>query len=93
MQNIGAVSFLMAAVMMRRGELLKVGLADRIHVPYRLPLISGSGPTIIAFSSAEKAYEIGAAMVDGFKLHHVKSKFMVLDFDQEGVRLIQLDNY
>lgn len=26
-QNIGAVSFLMAAVMMRRGELLKVGLA------------------------------------------------------------------
>lgn len=55
--------------------------------------ISGSGPTIIAFSSAEKAYEIGAAMVDGFKLHHVKSKFMVLDFDQEGVRLIQLDNY
>ena len=48
---------------------------------------------IIAFSSAEKAYEIGAAMVDGFKLHHVKSKFMVLDFDQEGVRLIQLDNY
>ena len=113
MQNIGAVSFLMAAVMMRRGELLKVGLADRIHVPYRLPLISGaeeamknadkkgcygvtisgSGPTIIAFSSAEKAYEIGAAMVDGFKRHHVKSKFMVLDFDQEGVRLIQLDNY
>ena len=112
-QNIGAVSFLMAAVMMRRGELLKVGLADRIHVPYRLPLISGaeeamknadkkgcygvtisgSGPTIIAFSSEEKAYEIGAAMVDGFKLHHVKSKFMVLDFDQEGVRLIQLDNY
>ena len=112
-QNIGAVSFLMAAVMMRRGELLKVGLADRIHVPYRLPLISGaeeamknadkkgcygvtisgSGPTIIAFSSAEKAYEIGAAMVDGFKLHHVKSKFMVLDFDQEGVQLIQLDNY
>lgn len=42
MQNIGAVSFLMAAVMMRRGELLKVGLADRIHVPYRLPLISGA---------------------------------------------------
>lgn len=40
--NIGAVSFLMAAVMMRRGELLKVGLADRIHVPYRLPLISGA---------------------------------------------------
>ena len=43
--------------------------------------------------SLQKAYEIGAAMVDGFKLHHVKSKFMVLDFDQEGVRLIQLDNY
>lgn len=41
-QNIGAVSFLMTAVMMRRGELLKVGLADRIHVPYRLPLISGA---------------------------------------------------
>lgn len=112
-KNIGAVSFLMAAVTMRRGELLKAGLADRIHVPYRLPLItgaedamknadkkgcygvtiSGSGPTIIAFSPVEKAYEIGAAMVEGFKLHNVKSKFMILDFDQEGGQPIQLDNY
>lgn len=112
-QNIGAVSFLMAAIMMRKGELLKAGLADRIHVPYRLPLISGaeeamknadkkgcygvtisgSGPTIIAFSPKEKAYEIGVAMADGFKLHHVESKFMVLDFDQEGGQPIQLDNY
>lgn len=112
-QNIGAVSFLLTSIMLQRGELLRLGMADCIHVPYRLTLIpgaeeaienaekrgcygatiSGSGPTMIAFSSVEKAYEIGNSMMAGFKLHDIASRFMVLDFDQDGAKSIQLDNY
>lgn len=106
--NIGAVSFLMAAFMYQKPEYLKYGLADRIHVPYRLPLIpgaeevidraekagaygatiSGSGPTIIAFAPADKADDVGRAMVKGFNANGMTARYMVLDFDSSGIMAV-----
>ncbi len=107
-QNIGAVSFLMAAFMYQKPEYLSIGIDDKIHVPYRLDLIpgakevidhakkagafgttiSGSGPTMIAFSHAEQADFVGTAMVEGFKSKGISSKYMILDFDQTGISAV-----
>ncbi len=51
--------------------------------------ISGSGPTIIAFTSAEKSDEVGKAMVQGFKEMSIDSRYLVLDFDHDGISVIQ----
>lgn len=40
--NIGRVSLLISAFSQNKGEWLKEGLCDKIHVPYRLPLIRGA---------------------------------------------------
>lgn len=55
--------------------------------------ISGSGPTIIAFTSPSCAECVGEAMVEGFNNKNIEAKYMVLDFDQYGVKTIELDNY
>lgn len=53
--NVSAVSFLLAAFFQQNPEFLKQGLADRIHVPYRLPLIEG-GAEVIERAEAAGAY-------------------------------------
>lgn len=50
--------------------------------------ISGSGPTIIAFAPADKADEVGIAMVKGFNAAHMTSHYMVLDFDHNGIMAV-----
>lgn len=102
--NVSAVSFLLAAFFQQNPEYLRLGLADRIHVPYRLPLIiggkdvieealaagaygvtiSGSGPTMIAFSDEAHADAIGEAMKKGFAKSQMTSRIKVLDFDDLG---------
>ena len=47
-------------------------------------VISGSGPTLIAF--AENNFEaIGQKMVDAFAKYNIKAKYVVLNIDNEGV--------
>lgn len=50
--------------------------------------ISGSGPTIIAFSPKGKAEEVGKAMVQGFKEGNITSRYLILDFDQSGIMAV-----
>lgn len=103
--NTGALSFLMLAFMYQKPEYLRLGLDDRVHVPYRLSLIpgakeaihnalgqgaygatiSGSGPTIIAFTSIDKGDTVGKAMVQGFKERDITARYLILDFDHTGI--------
>ncbi|MGC4045837.1 MAG: homoserine kinase [Armatimonas sp.] len=39
--NLGRVAVLMTALLSRRWELLRVGMDDRLHQPYRAPLVPG----------------------------------------------------
>ncbi len=48
--------------------------------------ISGSGPTILAVSRQRSAIKIGKAMQKTFLKHNVKSKYIICDFDNEGIR-------
>lgn len=50
--------------------------------------ISGSGPTIIAFAPADKAHIVGEAMVDGFRSAKMTARYLVLDFDQNGIMAV-----
>lgn len=50
--------------------------------------ISGSGPTIIAFAPAELAEKVGIAMVNGFAAAHMTSRYLVLDFDHNGIMAV-----
>ena len=103
-EDMSAVSFLLAAFFQQNSEYLRLGLTDRIHVPYRLPLIpggaevidkaekagaygatiSGSGPTIIAFTDSGRAEAVGDAMREGFASRNISSRVLVLDFDNRG---------
>ena len=106
--NVSSVSFLLAAFFQQNPEYLRIGLTDRIHVPYRLPLIpggrqviakaeeagaygatiSGSGPTIIAFTDEGRAETVGDAMREGFAEERIASRIEVLDFDDLGAHEI-----
>ena len=96
--NIGAVSFLMAAFMYQKPEYLKLGLnlipgaSDVIRNAERAgaygATISGSGPTIIAFAPADRAVKVGIAMVNGFAAAHITSRYLVLDFDHNGIMAV-----
>jgi len=47
--------------------------------------ISGSGPTILAVTSAPRASAAGAAMRKAFSKHKIKSSYVVCDFDNKGI--------
>ncbi|MEW6557229.1 MAG: homoserine kinase [Elusimicrobiota bacterium] len=50
--------------------------------------ISGSGPTILAISGKWLASKIGKAMQKTFLKYNVESKYIVSDFDNEGIRIL-----
>lgn len=52
--NIGSVSFLLASFFFQNPALMRRGMEDRIHVPYRMDLIPG------AKEAMDHAYEAGA---------------------------------
>lgn len=47
--------------------------------------ISGSGPTMIAFCSDEKAEAVGQAMVEGFQSQGILSRYLILSMDTTGI--------
>ncbi len=49
--------------------------------------ISGSGTTILAVSGQRSAVSIGKAMVIAFEKHNVKSKYIICDFDNTGIKV------
>ena len=94
--NIGAVSFLMAAFMYHVHVPYRLGLIPGSEEVIRSSVkagaygatISGSGPTIIAFSPSDKAHLVGESMVSTFKHHGITSSYIVLDFDQSGISAV-----
>ena len=108
--NFSRISCLIAAITVGKPELLRYGMDDKIHVPYRIPLIpgakeamnnaitakcygvtiSGSGPTLVAFSGKNEAVDVGNAMVIGFSQSGVKAKYLVLDFDSNGATIEEI---
>lgn len=50
-------------------------------------VLSGAGPTLIAYTT-KNGETIGKAMVETFAKHKVKAKYMVLDIDSEGAKII-----
>ncbi|HJF85194.1 homoserine kinase [Megamonas hypermegale] len=50
-------------------------------------VLSGAGPTLIAYT-AENGEAIGQAMVQAFAKHDVKARYLVLDIDREGAKII-----
>ena len=55
--NVSAVAFLLAGLVSGRTDLIRPGLSDRLHQPYRAPLI---GPVDAAFDAANAAGALGA---------------------------------
>ncbi|MBI5573678.1 MAG: homoserine kinase [Elusimicrobia bacterium] len=49
--------------------------------------ISGSGPTILAVSGQRSAVKIGNAMQKAFFGHRIISKYIICDFDNEGIEI------
>ena len=49
--------------------------------------ISGAGPCLIAFTQ-ERFDEIGTGMVQAFATHHIEARYLVLDIDTEGAKVI-----
>lgn len=49
--------------------------------------ISGSGPTILAVSGERLAVSVGKAMQKAFLKHKINSKYIVCDFNNEGIKI------
>ena len=49
--------------------------------------ISGAGPTLIAYT-VENYEAIGKAMVEAFAKHKINAKYLVLDIDSEGAKIV-----
>jgi len=53
--------------------------------------LSGAGPSILAFipsSSPRLAERVGKAMREGFRKNRIESKYLVLDIDREGTKIV-----
>ncbi len=49
--------------------------------------LSGSGPTIVAVADRVKSKKIGKEMVKAFAKNKIKSKYIICDFDNMGVKI------
>ena len=63
--NVAHVAFLVGAFIGKRYDLLRTGLQDKLHMPYRLPLIPGGAE---ALAAAEKAGAVGYGQRSGSTL-------------------------
>ncbi len=105
--NVSRSSLLVAGLMSGHLEVLETAMHDRLHQPYRTPLIpgltdvfaagkkegalavvlSGSGPTVIAFAK-ENLKSIGAAMQEAFRHHDVASRVVETDVCHTGAVIV-----
>lgn len=105
------VAMLLASLINRRYDFLRMAMEDRLHQPYRRRLVkgmelvfkealqagalgvslSGAGPSILAFTTSSPrscAEEVGKAMRKAFARHKVESRYLVLDIDKQGTKIV-----
>lgn len=103
--NMGKTAMVVAAAMQQDFVLWGKMMEDRLHQPYRFPLIpgadkivqnalsagalscvlSGAGPTMIAWVEQGSGEKVAAAMEAGFQSAGVASKSLILSVDNQGV--------
>lgn len=104
-QNLQSLSFLLAGFLHKDEKLIKLGLRDYLHQPYRFPLIpelkffsekvkqkgalgvvlSGAGPSLLAFSFKDKAENIKEFLEEELKREKILGKVMILEICKEGI--------
>ena len=52
--------------------------------------ISGAGPSLMAYVAGERSAAVGAAMVEAFASQQVESRYLCLNADAEGARVVDL---
>jgi homoserine kinase len=105
--NVGRTALLVGALAAGRWDLLEVAMEDRLHQPYRKPLVpgfedvraaareagalgvvlSGAGPSLLAFAPWPRACQVGEAMQAAFAAHGVRARTLVAPVDTEGTRV------
>ncbi|MFC4769124.1 homoserine kinase [Effusibacillus consociatus] len=108
--NVSRSSLMVAALVEGNFDMLCNLMDDRLHEPYRMPLVpgmkdaiarakeagalaavlSGSGPTLIAFCK-ERADRIGTALQEGFQAEGIGSEIMILSPAEQGVEIFSSD--
>ncbi|HEY9722049.1 MAG TPA: homoserine kinase [Oscillatoriaceae cyanobacterium] len=98
-ENLAAVTILTTVMLKNTVECWADGLFDRLHQPYRFPLIpgaeavargarhagaygtviSGAGPTLLAFCPEERQAAVALAMVEAWSAAKIESRALTFD--------------
>jgi len=107
--NMSRTSLLVWALINSDMKLMGKAMEDKLHQPYRMPLIpgmdkvvqtaknagaysvvlSGAGPTVIAFCTKDNAETVGKVMKDTFKEAGVQCSIKNLTPEIDGVKIIK----
>ena len=106
--NVSRTALLVGALTSGKLEHLGEALNDKLHQPYRAPLIpgmpevfaaglaagalgvamSGAGPSLMAYTT-EGPQAVGEAMVAAFAAKQIVSRYLCLDVDYEGAKVVE----
>lgn len=106
--NMSRTAMVVAAAMRQDFALWGEMMEDRLHQPYRFPLIpganqvvagakdagaiscvlSGAGPTMIAWVVGDRGQAVAEAMKQGFAAAGIVAKTMTLSVDNQGARTL-----
>ena len=106
--NVSRTALLVGSLTSGKLEHLGEALNDKLHQPYRAPLIpgmpevfaaglaagalgvamSGAGPSLMAYTT-ERPQAVGEAMVAAFAAKQIVSRYLCLDVDYEGAKVVE----
>ena len=106
--NVSRAALLVGALASGQLDYLGEALGDKLHQPYRAPLIpgmlnvfaagkkagalgvamSGAGPSLMAYT-VERPEEVGQAMVAAFAAEQITSRYLCLDVDYAGAKVVE----
>ena len=106
--NVSRTALLVGSLTSGKLEHLGEALNDKLHQPYRAPLIpgmpevfaaglaagalgvamSGAGPSLMAYTT-EGPQAVGEAMVAAFAAKQIVSRYLCLDVDYEGAKVVE----
>ena len=106
--NMSRAAMLVAAALQQDFHLWGKMMEDKLHQPYRFPLIpgadevianakeagaiscvlSGAGPTMIAWGTEDKSCAVAEGMKQGFAAAEISCETMVLTVDNQGAVIL-----